>query len=124
MKEAWTSTAQLWYNQTENLLRIEMKPTKPLTLDDMRNHYVELNRLTEGRKALVLINFGTNFSAVREARQYTVEQSAHRIATAVIADSWFARLKVNYYMYFNKYQTPIQFFLSEENAINWLKSFK
>ena len=123
MKEAWTATAQMWYNEETNLLRILVTNNVHLGLEDVKNHYAVASRLTADKKPLVLVDIRNYFTITPDARRYAIQQSDSRIATAIITRNLITLFFVNLYIRFGKPFTPTRFFSSEEKAMKWLESF-
>lgn len=120
MKEAWTATAQMWYNEETNILRILIPNNVNLGLEDVKNHYVVANRLTSDKKPRVLVDIRNYFTTTPEARKYAIQQSGARMATAIITRNLIAMFFVNLYIRLGKPVSPTRFFLSEEKALEWL----
>ena len=123
MKEAWTASAQMWYDEGENLLRIQVTKDVKLDLEELKNHYLVAGRLTGETKPFVLVEISSYFVLSAEARKYSAEQAESRRATAVVTKNNAAVFFVNLYIRLGKPASPVRLFSSEEKAIKWLKSF-
>ena len=123
MKETRTTTARLVLGD-DDILRIYPLENAVITLEAAKNHYFSENKLTEGKKALVLVYGNVNYTITREAKKYAASQSHTRIATAVVSNKLRMILIVRMYAWLMKPKSPVRVFNSEEKAISWLKSFQ
>ena len=124
MKEAWTHTAQMWYDELENLLIIRITKHAHITINDVKNHFEVVQRLVGDNKPLVLSDIRTSFTISKEARKYAAFQSSKRKATAIVTNKIVSKFFVNIYILFSKPQSPTRLFSSEADALAWLKSLK
>ena len=124
MKEAWTHTAQMWYDELENLLTIRITKNANITINDVKNHFEVVQRLVGDKKPLVLSDIRSSYTISNEARKYAAFQSSNRKATAIVTNKFISRMFANLYIYLNRPQSPTRLFNSEAAARAWLKSIK
>ena len=124
MKEAWTHTAQIWYDEQENLLTIRITKDANITLNDVKNHFEVVKRLVGENKPLVLSDIRSSFTISKEARKFAAFQYAGRKATAIVSNKFISKIFANLYIYINRPSTPTRLFTTEEKALTWLKGFK
>ena len=122
MNETRTTTARLVLGD-DDILRIYPLENAVITLEDAKNHLAAAERLTEGKKVLVLSYSNVNYKVTREAQKYSASQLHTRIATAVITSKPYIKWTAFIYSFLMKPKSPIKVFDSEEKAISWLKSF-
>ncbi len=123
MKEAWTHTAQMWYDEQENLLTIRISKDAHITLNDVKNHYEVIRRLVGDHKPLVLSDIRSSYTISKEARKYAAFESTNRKATAIVSNKFVSRIFANLYIYLNRPATPTRLFSTEQAAMAWLKTF-
>lgn len=82
--------------------------------------------LTGGKKALALYDARNFFTITPDANDYIRSGilDTSRIATAVVTDKLATRLIVNMLVKFKKPKTPLKMFNTEEDALQWLSTFK
>lgn len=109
----------------EGILRIQMLRGADVTLNAIKENFEATRQLLGDNKALILINVKTGFKFRSEARSYAAlhQNKLNRIATAFVVNSFAEKLVINLYIKFNKPAVPTRMFLSEANALKWLKAF-
>jgi hypothetical protein len=122
MKEAYTTTAGITL-QDDGIVRILVKEGASIQLADVENHFRVIERLSEGKKVLVLIDARVHYSMSAEARDYSaIYAPTSRLATAFITKSAAGKHIANLYMNFNRPSIPTRVFTDEAEAIAWLKT--
>lgn len=125
MQQVITKTHEITWTEVEGLLRVRVIEGSALELKDVQEYYAFTDRITGGKKALVIVDGTTEFTITEEARQYSAEQAYKtRIATAFITRSKAMRMLANLYIQINKPKSPTRMFTDEESALKWLGSFK
>ena len=124
MNKIRTSISDI-YIDDDGILRVVMHPAADMTLEKLKENFEAIKQLLGNNRALVLINTKTSFKFRSEARSYAAinEGTINRVATAFVVNSFANKLIVNLYIKFNKPVVPTRMFLSEENALKWLKTF-
>jgi hypothetical protein len=109
----------------EGILHIKMKAGMHVGLQDTIEYYEAARQLTEGRKALVLIDGRAEYTISQEAKAFahTREASRSRLAVAYVTSSTANKLMFNFYVMFQKPPVPTLLFSSEKKALEWLRSF-
>lgn len=88
------------------------------------NAYKQLG-CTKTNKLLQLIDGRDNMSITHEARNYAaLHGKDFFIASAIVNNSLAVRLIVNFFNRFYKEVVPFKMFATEQEAINWLITFK
>ncbi|MDH4262764.1 MAG: hypothetical protein OEV78_06960 [Spirochaetia bacterium] len=96
------------------------------TLEDAEENLNALDKICNGKKLPIFIDPGPHKSLSREARIYYVKHSPeYAIAVAVLVKSTFAKVLSAFLITLNKTinkgKFPIQFFTSQEKALDWLR---
>jgi hypothetical protein len=110
----------------DDIMMILMKEHVTLNLKDAENMVSAFGEMGDGRKFLLLFIAGTDTSVNTEARYYASSPEANRftIASAFVVKSIAQKLLGNAYVTFNKPITPTRIFTSEQDALDWLYTFK
>lgn len=124
MNKVRTSISDI-YIDDEGILRVEMYPAVDVTIEKAKENFDAIKQLLGSNRALILINIKTGFKFRSEARSYVAinNDTINRVATAFVVNSFASKLVVNLYIKFNKPVVPTKMFLSEENALKWLRTF-
>ena len=120
IKEAILSTMWMGYGE-DGILRIRMIEGASVEVDDIKLQYETIKRLTDKKRLAFLLDARANFTTSKAAHEYLVQQSADRIATAVITSNSISKAIVNTYITVFKPASPYKMFTNEEAAIKWLK---
>lgn len=114
------------YVDGEGILRIKVIEGAHMDLPSLIEDGEHNPKLTGGKKTLALYDSRGFFTIEPEAREYLRSGIVDptRIATAVLTDRLATRLLVNFFIRFNRPKTPMKMFNSEEQALDWLRSFK
>lgn len=125
MKEAFTTTARLFYDPEQKLLKIIITEGAHIGIQDVRNHFRVSRLLTEGKKVRVLSDSRANYSITAEARDEAAKLSREdRAATAIVSSNPVSRFISNLYIRFSKPNVPTRLFESESEAMAWLDQFR
>lgn len=124
MNKIRTSISDI-YIDNDGILHVEMLEGADVTLERAKENFRAIKQLLGNNKALILINTKAGFKFRSEARKYTAinEDTINRVATAFVVNSFANKLIVNLYIKLNKPVVPTRMFLSEVNALKWLKTF-
>ncbi len=124
MNKVRTSISEI-YIDNDGILYVEMFENADVTLEKVKENFDALKKLLGSDKALVLIKIKKGFKFHSDARRYAAlaGNEINRVATAFVVNSFASKLVVNLYIKFNKPAVPTRMFLSEKNALKWLRSF-
>ncbi|MGQ0827003.1 MAG: DUF7793 family protein [Bacteroidota bacterium] len=124
MNKVRTSVSDVYLDE-DGILHVEMFEGADITLEKIKENFQAIKQLLGNNKALVLISVKKGFKFRSEARSYAAQNvdEINRVATVFVVNSFAAKLVVNLYIKFNKPVVPTRMFLSEENALKWLKTF-
>jgi hypothetical protein len=94
-------------------------------LDDAREIIQAVVSLAGGQRRPALVNLAGIKSMSRDARLYFANEETARVhsAIALLVESPLNRAIGNFFMGFNKPQTPTRLFTSEAAALKWLREF-
>lgn len=95
-------------------------------IDDAADNFLVIKQLSGGQKRLKLLDARANWKITKKAKEYSLKGDTleRTIANAVIVKSFANKFILGFLNKFNKPQTPLKVFLSEKEAIKWLKAFK
>lgn len=119
-KEALLSTAAMSYGD-DGILRIRILANATIGIEQVKLQYEYTRHLCGTGNVPVLVDARHTFSITREAQQYSAQQSAGRIATAVVTNNPVTRILTNTYVKIFKPASPVKMFSGEEEAVMWLK---
>ena len=111
----------------DGILFVAIKETTEHTLADAKRNVSEtIQQFGENGIGPHLIDISNIDSMSRDARKYYAEDASEKYttATALITKNPVARIIGNFFIGLNKSKTPTKLFTSEEEAIEWLKTFK
>ena len=114
------------YVDAEGILRIKVIEGAHIDLVSIKEDGLVNMQLTNNKRALALYDSRAFFTIEPEAREHLRSGiiDPTRIATAVLTDRLATKILVNFFIRFNKPQTPMKMFTSENQALKWLKEFR
>jgi hypothetical protein len=112
--------------RSDGIMHISMKQNVTLNLKDAEDMVRTFGEMGDGKKFLLLFIASPDTSVNTEARYYASSPEANRftIASAFVVKSIAQKLLGNAYVTFNKPITPTRIFTNEEEAQDWLYTFK
>lgn len=118
-----TRTCDLWKS---DIVVGQFLENAEVTGDDARENLAVIAQLTHGGRLPVLVDLRAIRSQSAEARAVFAGPAATRvtIAVALLIDSPVSRVLGNFYLGFNKPQTPSRLFTSVSSAREWLATFQ
>lgn len=119
-KEAVLETVLMSYGD-DGILRIRINEGAELTLAQAKLQLETIKRLCGNSKVPILVDARANYTITKEAQEFSSQQEAIRIATAVLSANQFTKVSLNFYLSIFKPATPYRLFSNEEEAIAWLK---
>lgn len=120
-----TTYNEIWIDD-EGFLMLKPTPGVELDLEEVKVCFEVYKSLGIGpqNKILELID-ARDGSLTSEARTYAAEQGKdYFIASAIISDSLAVRMVVNFFNTFYSQVVPFKMFANEEDAREWLRTFK
>jgi len=119
-----TRTATIFMDDN-NVLHIIMIKSVRLDHEDALDNALVIKRLTQGNKALKLIDARLNFTMDKKARTFVNSVDLKQtIARAVVKGSAFSSLMLTFFTKLNKPKTPTKIFSDYDEAYKWLLTFK
>lgn len=122
-KDAILSTVKMTYGD-DGILRLKMQEGAHVDLENIKLQHSMFRQLAGDEKLLVLIDGRASFTTSKEAYAYLSEQSATRIATAVLTSNPISRAVINTYITVFRPASPYRLFTDEQKAVDWLKEMK
>jgi hypothetical protein len=112
--------------RSDGIMLISLKENVTLNLKDAEDMVRTFGEMGEGKKFPLLFIAGSDTSVNTEARYYASTPEANRftIASAFVVKSVAQKLLGNAYVTFNKPITPTRIFTNEQDAHDWLLTFK
>ena len=109
----------------DSIMEFRIAPTREFSIQDVKDIVDTVGRIGGGKQFCNLIVLPADFSAAAEVRQYAAEEAAnvYTIADAFVTTSLPTKILINFYILFHKPLKPTRMFMTEENAIRWLKKF-
>jgi hypothetical protein len=117
-----TRTCTLW--PEAGVMRARFHEGADVSLEDARENLAATARLTAGHRALALIDLRPVRTQSPEARALFAGPEAAKVsqAVALLIGSPLSRVLGNFYLRFNRPETPTRLFSSEAEALGWLVS--
>lgn len=103
-----------------SILRIEFFNGADIDLSDAELIHENLQRLSQGSRYCILLDGTNQFTTSPEAREFVAQKSSNRISFAIVTNSIANKLVGNFFIQFNKPNTPTKLFSDEESAMKWL----
>ncbi len=95
-----------------------------VSLEEMDQNYIHLKSITKGNSVCGLVE---DFQISNLSKPYIAyidrEYSKIYKALAIVAPSWWTRIKSNYNLRFAKSKFPIKLFANSSQAKDWLKNY-
>ncbi len=119
-----TTKASLWLGE-DGIVRLIWVPGAEVTMADARESMAAYLTINQGRQRPMLVDTSTMKSLAREARHYYASEEAASLATAValIVGTPVSRVLGNFYLGLSNPQLPTRLFVSEAEAVEWLKGY-
>lgn len=95
---------------------------KTIDLEEAVKHIDAANKLTSGKKALVLIDARQSLHNITKEAKEFISKSDNKIAEAILVKELHQRIVVNFYLKVaNTFSShPTKIFTDETEAVNWL----
>lgn len=108
------------------IIRLEMFDNVTIGVDECRTLNNAIGELSGSKESLVLMVPGNSTHFTSESRTFSASEEGlkYTIADAMVVNNLAQKLIVSFYLKVNKPPKPSKAFSTEEDAINWLLSFK
>jgi hypothetical protein len=119
-------TRTMMISKGENgIIRMEIKQGAEIDIDDAADNILVVKNLSEGAPSLKLVDSRVSWKITDEAKKYLEEDDDPKrtIARAVIHKTILEKWTTSFLSRLNRPETPIKFFTSEKEAVDWLVSF-
>ena len=125
MNKITTRTVEAFIDET-GILRIKIFNGVKIDLADAVNNFLAFKQLSAGQRRLKLIYGRSYWMSTKEARNYSQKEDVPEktIAKAVLVRGIIGLLIYSLLMKQGSPKIPVKIFLSENNALKWLNSFK
>lgn len=115
-----TRIAKLTYDKKERLLQVEIFPNNEVSFEDSKEFTQITLELTQGDSHIALIKALGNVDISPKARKVGESIPTHLIAQAILVNSVATSIAANFFIKFNKPESPTRVFTNAEEALNWL----
>lgn len=110
----------------DGILLIEFKPDLEIDLKAAKQIVADRKKISEGKAYPGLGDVRFIKSASKEARAYFEKEESQDgvLAGAMLVDSVFSTLLVNFFLKVTKQKMPSKMFTNKQKALQWLAQFK
>ena len=124
-KKIVTRTLEMFID-VEGILRQRILEGVDMELADVKESHLAATNLAAGKRMLKLVDARVQFTISKEARVYGAnnETPENNIARAVITESLANKIVINFFIKFYKPKSPFKMFSTENDALDWLRTFK
>ncbi len=121
-----TDLAEIYFDRGDSILHIKLREGAKITLDNCRQHYELIRKITENKKHVSLVDATNFFTIDKEALRLSSASKTrgNLIATAYYTTNLANRLTTNFFIAFYRPAFPISLFKTKEEALAWLKENK
>ncbi|HXB39928.1 MAG TPA: hypothetical protein VNZ49_05250 [Bacteroidia bacterium] len=125
MKEVKTRTAKIFIDEND-ILHFVMVENVHLDFDDAIDNALVIKRLTNGEPSLKLVDTRVSWTIDKKAQTFlrSNEVKEKTIARAVVKNSAFDAMLVNFFAGLSKPKVPTKIFTDYDEAYKWLLSLK
>ena len=109
----------------DQIIRIKVDQKSEYTLDNARAVVSIVDRLREGLRLPLLVDFSDVHFLSRPVRKYySSEEVSQKVSSlAIISSSTIGKVIGNFFVGINRPLVPTRFMTNEEEAIAWLKEY-
>lgn len=119
-----TRTCEIFIDEL-GILHVKMLGGMIIDIEDAADNFLVARHLTKGKAILKLVDARKVFKIKKEARAFVEREnnSDKHIAKAIVVGSFISRYLNQFFFNLQNPKFPVKIFTSEEEALNWLKSF-
>lgn len=124
LKEIYFQTLSVGL-RSDGLMEVKINANVEIDVNNVLEIVGAIKKIGEEKKYPILLIFGEYTLPTLEARNYvaTAESNPYAIAEAYVIQSFTQKITGNIYLKINKPIRPTRLFNSEEDAVDWLKTF-
>jgi hypothetical protein len=122
MTEAFTTTARLFIDN--DIIWVKYAADAHIDADDIRNIYFIIRRWSAGRKLPLIVDIRDPYTITARARECAMRESEANLATALLTSNVLYKYLSDIYTKFYSSPVPLKVFLSEEKALEWIRSLQ
>ncbi len=124
MNKITNRTIEAYLDET-GILRIKILEGAEIDLEDAVDNFLTIKQLRAGQRRLKLIDARGCRKITKKAKEYALKEDVPEktIAKAILVNSIIKKIINIFFMKRNKPKVPVNFFLSERKALQWLNSF-
>jgi len=117
-----TRTARIWLRD-DGIIQSVSLPNARETLEDAQANVAAEARLSPTQRWLMLADIRAMQSIDHAARAYYSSIQSSVVALALLVESPVSQVIANFFIGLNKPKVPTRLFISEAEAVAWLKGF-
>lgn len=120
-----TKSTQIWIDD-EGILHVKIKEGAEVDLEEVKFCFDIYKKLgCHKNKVLQLIEGGSFFTFDNNAQKYAAKHGGDFfIAAAIINNSLAIRMLFNFFNAFFKNRVPFKMFITKQEALKWLRTFR
>jgi hypothetical protein len=124
MKEAFNDIAEFRFDEKDSILYIKMKEGAEMNLENTREHYALISRITGGKRYAAFVDCTNQYSIAPAVLKFSALPATigNRVATVHFNPALANRMATNFFKSIHRPHIPIRVFTDREAAIAWLKS--
>ncbi|GAB4253876.1 MAG: hypothetical protein Kow0079_09800 [Vicingaceae bacterium] len=109
----------------KGIVKVEFQHNAVITIDDIKKLNETIGKLTDNKKAPILLIAGHYTTLTKEAREYagTKEAVPYSIVEAYVIETLAQKILASFFISFNTPPVETKFYKSQEAALEWLRSF-
>jgi hypothetical protein len=119
-KETLLQSCWMGYGE-DKILRMRVLEGANIDLKQAKLITESMQRLADETPVAVLIDGRQDYTWEKDAQEYIAQNSAYRLATAVVTNNAVVRIFSNSYAKIFKPSYALKIFSTEEKALEWLK---
>lgn len=121
MNTIYSDIAEITFNEIDSILSIKIMDDVEIDLEKAKKHFELLNKITENKRHVAIINGVDCFYIKDDALKYMAScPSNNRIATAFYSNNLANRLAILCLKLYYPKSSPLQYFTKKESALEWL----
>jgi hypothetical protein len=112
--------------RSDGIMQVDIKPEVEITVEEIKAGVEVIRELGGGEQFPILFLAGEYSLPSDQARSFLAKSTSkiYALAEAYVINSFPQKIVGNFYLKVNKPKRPTKIFTNEEDAVEWLKSFR
>jgi hypothetical protein len=112
--------------RSDGIIQVDIKPEVEITVEEIKAGVAVIEEIGGGLKYPILFLAGEYSLPSDQARSFLAKSTSKTfaLAEAYVIHSFSQKIVGNFYLKVNKPKRPTKIFTNEDEAIEWLKSFR